>query len=98
LITDPIFKATVKARWNVIKPYLEMISGLIYMYGEELALSYQFDSKMWPTNTSDIKRYKYDFKDWSGDEQISEFDELISIFVNSYESRLAGMDKLIGQW
>ena len=98
LINDPIFQSKVKERWTVIKPYLDMISSQIYMYGEELALSYQYDSKMWPTNSSDIKKYKYDFKDWSGDEEISDFNTLISTFVNSYESRLSGMDGLIGQW
>ena len=98
LINDPIFQSKVKERWAVIKPYLDMISSQIYMYGEELALSYQYDSKMWPTNSSDIKKYKYDFKDWSGDEEISDFNTLISTFVNSYESRLSGMDGLIGQW
>ena len=50
---------------------------------------------MWPTNKADITKYKSDFKDWSGDEQIASWDEVIENFVTVYNERLAGMDALI---
>lgn len=98
LITDPIFQETVQKRWAVIKPYLEMVVGQIEYYGQTQAVSYKYDSAMWPTNTSDIKKYKSDFKDWSGDEQLGangNYQEVINNFVTVYQERLAGMDALI---
>lgn len=98
LITDPIFQQTVKERWAVIKPYLDMIVGQIYLYGETLAESYKYDSKMWPTNKSDVTKYKSDFKDWSGDEQLGadgNYQEVINNFATVYQERLTGMDNLI---
>ena len=98
LITDPIFKATVKERWTVIKPYLELVVNQIRFYGQSQAISYEYDSAMWPTGKSDIQKYKSDFKDWSGDEEIADFTQLIETFVASYQKRLNGMDELIGKF
>jgi hypothetical protein len=98
LIKDPIFQETVQKRWTVIKPYLDMIVDQIEYYGQTQAVSYTFDSAMWPTNTSDIKKYKSDFKDWSGDEQLGakgNYQEVINNFITVYKERLAGMDALI---
>lgn len=98
LIKDPIFQETVQKRWAVIKPYLDMIVGQIEYYGQTQAVSYTFDSAMWPTNTSDIKKYKSDFKDWSGDELLGangNYQEVINNFITVYKERLAGMDALI---
>lgn len=96
LITDPIFKQAVKERWAVIKPYLDKIPSQIRQYGQTLKASYGYDSTMWPTQKGDITKYKSDFKDWSGDEEIAKFEDVINTFVNSYQSRLSGMDALIG--
>jgi hypothetical protein len=98
LITDPIFKQTVKERWAVIKPYLDKIPGQIRQYGQTLKASYGYDSTMWPTQKGDITKYKSDFKDWSGDEEIAKFEDVINTFVNSYQSRLSGMDALIANF
>lgn len=95
LITDPIFQQTVQQRWAVMKPYLEMIADQIRYYGETQAVSYKYNSAMWPTNKGDITKYKSDFKDWSGDEQIASWEEVIENFVTVYNERLAGMDALI---
>ena len=95
LMKDETFQKTIKARWTVIRPYLDMIVDQIYYYGETLALSYTYDSEMWPTNKDDIREYKYDFSDWSGDEQISDWNDVINNFVAVYQERLAGMDGLI---
>lgn len=98
LIKDSTFKETVKKRWSVIKPYLNLIVDQIRIYGKSQAVSYEFDSAMWPTNKDDIHKYKSDFKDWSGDEEIADYSQLIETFVTSYQSRLNGMDGLISNF
>ena len=78
-----------------MKPYLDLVADQIQAYGQYLALSYQYDSEMWPTNKADIRYYKWNFNDWSGDEKLSSFEEVISNFVQVYNARLAGMNTLI---
>ena len=98
LITDPIFQQTVKERWAVLKPYLDMIPDQIRYYGETQAVSYKYDSAMWPTTKADIRKYKSDFNDWSGDELLGQdgnYQEVIENFVTVYTERLAGMNTLI---
>lgn len=95
LAKDPTFQQTVQQRWAVIKPYIEQIPGQILYYGETQAESFKYDSEMWPTNKADITKYKSDFKDWSGDEQISDWNDVINNLVTVYNQRLAGMDALI---
>ena len=95
LIKSKTFQDTVKKRWAIMKPYLDLVAGQIQTYGQYLSLSYQYDSEMWPTNKDDIRYYKYDFNDWSGDENLSSFEQVISNFVEVYNARLAGMNTLI---
>ena len=98
LAKSAVFQAKVQERWAVIKPFLEMVPEMIYMYGENLAVSYKYDSAMWPTTKDDIRKYKSDFNDWSGDETLGangNYQEVISNFSNVYQNRLAGMDYLI---
>jgi len=95
LVKDPTFQSTVQKRWTVIKPHLDLIVNQIQVYGQKLGLSYQYDSAMWPTNKADVQEWKNDFSDWSGDEEISDWNELISNFVTVYQERLAGMNTLI---
>ena len=95
LAKDKTFQETVQKRWTVIKPYLDMVPELINYYGETQAVSFSYDSVMWPTNKADITKYKSDFKDWSGDEEIASWDEVVNNFVTVYNERLAGMDALI---
>lgn len=95
LAKDPIFQEKVKKRWEVIKPYLEMIVNQIDYYGQTQAVSYSYDSAMWPTNKADVQAWKSGFSDWSGDEQISDWNQLITNFKTVYQERLAGMDALI---
>ena len=98
LIKDPIFQQTVQQRWAVMKPYLEMIADQIRYYGETQAVSYKYDSAMWPTTKDDIRKYKSDFNDWSGDELLGangNYQEVIENFATVYNERLAGMDALI---
>lgn len=95
LMKDATFQQTVQQRWAVIKPYLDMVPELIRYYGETQAVSFTYDSAMWPTNKGDITKYKSDFKDWSGDEQIASWDEVVNNFVTVYTERLEGMNSLI---
>ena len=95
LAKDPTFVATVQARWAVIYPQLQLVSGRIREYGRTMKASFEVDSKMWPTDKSSIHAHKSGFKDWSGDENINDWDELIENFVTVYEARLDGMNTLI---
>ena len=101
LAEDATFRNTVVERWAVIRPYLDMVVGLIDEYGENQAVSYKYNSTMWPTNKADITKYKSDFKDWSGDELLGangNYQEVIDNFVTVYQERLDGMDGLIEAW
>jgi hypothetical protein len=60
-----------------------------------MAKSYEYDSAMWPTNKDDVQEWKKDFSDWCGDEQISNWNDVINNFVNVYNKRLEGMNTLI---
>ena len=95
LAKSAAFQAKVQERWAVLKPYLEMIPEMISYYGEGLALSFDVNSKMWPTAKEDIRKYKDDFNDWSGDETITDWNAVIANFVEVYTTRLAGLDGLI---
>lgn len=95
LAKDPIFKTAVQDRWKVIYPYLQGVSDQIRMYGETLKLSFESDSAMWPTDKAAIQEHKSGFSDWSGDEQLPTFEQVISNFVQVYEARLGGMNTLI---
>ena len=98
LIKDPIFQETVKKRWAVYKPYLDMITTEISTLYDSQAVSYKYNSAMWPTNKADITKYKSDFKDWSGDEELGQngnYQEVINNFVTVYQERLDGMNTLI---
>lgn len=95
LAKDPIFKTAVQDRWKVIYPYLQGVSDQIRMYGETLKLSFESDSEMWPTDKAAIQEHKSGFSDWSGDEDIATFEEVIKNFVKVYEARLSGMNYLI---
>lgn len=50
---------------------------------------------MWLTNKAAIQKHKNNFSDWSGDENINSYPELIENFVTVYRNRLNGMNKLI---
>lgn len=98
LMKDATFQQTVQQRWAVLKPYLDMIPDQIRYYGQTQAESFKYDSVMWPTNKADIRNYKSDFNDWSGDEELGangNYQEVIENFVTVYQERLEGMNTLI---
>ena len=95
LITDPIFQQKVQDRWAVIYPHLQNVVKTIEAYREPMRASFVEDSAMWPTTEADIHAHKSGFTDWSGDENINDWDDLIDNFKTVYEARLAGMNTLI---
>jgi len=95
LAKDTEFQNVVKTRWAVIYPSLKAVVNTIEAYREPMRTSFEYDSAMWPTSKSDVQAYKSDFKDWSGDETISDWDKLVDNFKTVYEERLEGMNYLI---
>lgn len=95
LFKDPTFCKAVQDRWKVVYPYLQSVVSDIRRYGNEQAVSWQYDAAMWPTTKAAIQKHKSGFKDWSGDENISSFGEIIDNMVNVYNARLEGMNTLI---
>ena len=100
LINDKeIYQRVVRARWEVLYPYLrETIVGAIRYYGETMALSYSANNAMWPTTKKAIQTHKSGFSDWAGDENISEWSDVVKNFENVFIARLDGMNTLISQF
>jgi hypothetical protein len=95
LAADPTFQQAVKDRWANMYPYLKMIEGQIREYGSQLKASWGYNNAMWPTKRSEIRSFKSDFTDWSGDEDLATFDEVINNMVTVYNERLDGLNTLI---
>ncbi len=99
LVKDPVFTAAVKARWKKLLPHLELLPGEIRMLGEENRISWKYNNAMWPTTKAVRKagNDNSDFKDWSGDEWLSTYDEVIENMIECYVNRLTAMDALINK-
>lgn len=95
LMLDPVFQKAIQERWAVMYPYLQGVVNDIRKSGTDLVRSYEVNSAMWPTTKADIQEYKSSFSDWSGDELIADYADVIDNFVEVYQSRLAGMNSLI---
>ncbi|MGM9768170.1 MAG: CotH kinase family protein [Candidatus Cryptobacteroides sp.] len=96
LMDDADFVAAVQARWTVLKPYLEAVTSEIARLGQENALSWQYDSTMWPGTASDLNAgYPSGFSDFSGDENLTDYNAVIQNLIDCYLGRLSGMDALI---
>lgn len=96
---DDTFKQAVKTRWAALKPALEALPAEIYRLGEENRISWEGNNRMWPTTSSVRKAGNdgYDFDDWSGDEFMATYDEVLQNMVECYLNRLAGMEKMINE-
>lgn len=97
LIKDPTFKAALKVRWAKLLPYLQMLPGEIGRIAAENYVSWGYNNAMWPT-TSGARKAGNDnntFKDWSGDEDLATYEEVIENMINCYNSRLEGLNTLI---
>lgn len=96
LMDDAEFVQAVQSRWAVLKPYLESVVNEIRRLGEENAMSWTYESTMWPgTATALNAGYPSGFSDFSGDENLTDYTEVIENLVNCYSGRLEAMDKLI---
>ena len=95
-MNDPDFVTMVKARWAVIYPYLLDVVNYIREYGAENALSWEYDSTMWPgTATALNAGYPSGFSDFAGDENLTTYEAVIQNFIECYTARLEGMNALI---
>ena len=96
LMDDPEFVTMVKARWAVIYPYLLGVVDYIREYADENALSWEYESEMWPGTASDLNAgYPSGFSDFSGDENLTSYDAVIQNLIKCYSARLEGMNTLI---
>lgn len=96
LMNDPEFVTMVKERWAVLYPYLLNVANFIRSTAEANALSWQYDSTMWPGTASDLNAgYPSGFSDFAGDENLTSYDEVIQNLIDCYLKRLEGMNGLI---
>ena len=96
LMDDPDFVTMVKARWAVMYPYLQGVVDYIVKYAAENALSWEYDSTMWPGTASALNAgYPSGFSDFSGDENLTTYEAVIQNFIDCYKARLDGMNTLI---
>lgn len=95
LMLDPTFQKAMQERWAVMYPYLQGVVNDIRKLGTDLTRSYEVNNAMWPTTKENIQAYKSSFSDWSGDELISDYADVIDNFVTVYQNRLNGMNTLI---
>ena len=97
LMDDADFVAAVKARWTILYPALQGVVGEIQRLGQENALSWKYDSTMWPgTATALNAGYPSGFSDFSGDEDLTNYESVIQNLIDCYNARLEGMNTLIG--
>ena len=98
LMNDPEFVTMVKARWAAIYPYLLGVVDYIREYAAENALSWEYESTMWPgTATALNAGYPSGFSDFAGDENLTSYEAVIQNFIDCYLARLDGMNTLINQ-
>ena len=96
LMNDPDFVTMVKARWAVIYPYLQEVVNYIRKYAAENALSWEYESEMWPGTASALNAgYPSGFSDFAGDENLMSYDAVIQNLIDCYNARLEGMNTLI---
>lgn len=98
LMNDPEFVTMVKARWEAIYPYLLGVVDYIREYAAENALSWEYESTMWPGTASALNAgYPSGFSDFAGDENLTSYEAVIQNFIECYLARLDGMNTLINQ-
>ena len=93
LVTDPICQVTMQERWKVVYPYLKGVVNDIRKLGTDLGPLLRDETAI--TTKAAIQKHKNNFTDWSGDENIASYEEVIENFVTVYGKRLGGMNSLI---
>ena len=96
LMDDAAFVEAVQDRWTILYPYLQQVVSEIERLGRENALSWKYDSEMWPGTASALNAgYPSGFSDFSGDENLTDYPSVIENLINCYNGRLQGLDALI---
>ena len=96
LMNDDAFVEAVQNRWTILYPYLQQVVSEIERLGRENALSWKYDSEMWPGTASALNAgYPSGFSDFSGDENLTDYPSVIENLINCYNGRLQGLDALI---
>ena len=96
LMDDAAFVQAVQDRWTILYPYLQQVVSEIERLGKENALSWKYDSEMWPGTASALNAgYPSGFSDFSGDENLTDYPSVIENLINCYNGRLEALDDLI---
>ena len=96
LMNDPEFVRMVKSRWSALYPRLLAVTDEIVRLGAENALSWEYDSTMWPGTAKALNAgYPSGFSDFAGDENLTSYDAVIQNLIDCYLARLYGMNSLI---
>ena len=96
LMNDPEFVRMVKSRWSALYPYLLAVTDEIVRLGAENALSWEYDSTMWPGTAKALNAgYPSGFSDFAGDENLTSYEAVIQNLIGCYLARLDGMNSLI---
>lgn len=96
LMNDSEFVRMVKSRWAALYPHLLAVTDEIVRLGAENALSWEYDSTMWPgTATALNAGYPSGFSDFAGDENLTSYEAVIQNLIECYLARLDGMNGLI---
>ena len=96
LMNDSEFVRMVKSRWAALYPRLLAVTDEIARLGAENALSWEYDSTMWPgTATALNAGYPSGFSDFAGDENLTSYEAVIQNLIECYLARLDGMNTLI---
>ena len=96
LMDDAAFVKAVQDRWTILYPYLQQVVSEIERLGKENALSWKYDSEMWPGTASALNAgYPSGFSDFTGDENLTDYPSVIENLINCYNGRLQGLDALI---
>ena len=96
LMNDPEFVRMVKSRWSALYPHLLAVTDEIVRLGAENALSWEYDSTMWPCTAKALNAgYPSGFSDFAGDENLTSYEAVIQNLIGCYLARLDGMNTLI---
>ena len=96
LMNDPEFVRMVKSRWSALYPHLLAVTDEIVRLGAENALSWEYDSTMWPGTAKALNAgYPSGFSDFAGDENLTSYEAVIQNLIECYLARLDGMNTLI---
>lgn len=94
LLESDAFKAKVKERWEIIKPYWLDIYAYITMFGEANAISQEFNNAMWPVMSDERLAHSW-YIEYSGDEDIETWEGVIDNFRTVFTERFNAMDTMI---